>query len=423
MKLADVIDIRHGFAFRGEFFSDSPTGFILATPGNFAIGGGFRSGKAKYYNGPVPDEYCLSEGDIIVTMTDLSKDADTLGYSASVPASANTFLHNQRIGKIVPKGNINLRFIYWLMRTPAYRDEILASYTGSTVKHTSPSRILSFQFDCPSLEDQGRIASILDILDNKIDLNCRTNETLEAMARALFQDWFVGFGPTRAKMAGQAAYLAPEIWKLFPDRLDDEEKPEGWTVEPVDNVASFLNGLALQKYPAGEGAFLPAIKIAQLRSESTHSADRVSVGIPCEYVVEEGDILFSWSGSLLCKFWNGERGALNQHLFKVTSGRFPDWFVFEWIQHYMPDFQAIAESKATTMGHIQRHHLTESLVTIPSSCVMKQADLIIGSHIRKIKENHKESRNLSELRDLLLPRLMSGEIRIRDAGKMVEDAL
>ncbi|MDT8873107.1 restriction endonuclease subunit S [Komagataeibacter rhaeticus] len=371
----------------------------------------------------MPDEYCLSEGDIIVTMTDLSKDVDTLGYSASVPASANTFLHNQRIGKIVPKGNINLRFIYWLMRTPAYRDEILASYTGSTVKHTSPSRILSFQFDCPSLEDQGRIASILDILDNKIDLNCRTNETLEAMARALFQDWFVGFGPTRAKMAGQAAYLAPEIWKLFPDRLDDEEKPEGWTVEPVDNVASFLNGLALQKYPAGEGAFLPAIKIAQLRSESTHSADRVSVGIPCEYVVEEGDILFSWSGSLLCKFWNGERGALNQHLFKVTSGRFPDWFIFEWIQHYMPDFQAIAESKATTMGHIQRHHLTESLVTIPSSCVMKQADLIIGSHIRKIKENHKESRNLSELRDLLLPRLMSGEIRIRDAGKMVEDAL
>lgn len=162
IKLSDLIDIKHGFAFKGEFFSDIPTAYILTTPGNFAIGGGFQWGKIKYYNGSLPDEYCLSEGDIIVTMTDLSKEADTLGYAASVPKSVKILLHNQRIGKIIPKKkDVNLRFIYWLMRSPAYRNEILASYTGSTVKHTSPSRILSFEFHYPSPEDQCRIALIL----------------------------------------------------------------------------------------------------------------------------------------------------------------------------------------------------------------------------------------------------------------------
>ncbi|KXV70277.1 hypothetical protein AD952_13340 [Acetobacter cerevisiae] len=266
------------------------------------------------------------------------------------------------------------------------------------------------------------MASTLGSLDDKIDLNRRTNETLEAMARALFRDWFVDFGPTRAKMAGEAPYLAPELWELFPDRLDDEGKPEGWKTEPLDEIATFLNGLALQKYPSTGDTSLPAIKIAQLRSENTETADPVSPDIPDDYIIEQNDLLFSWSGSLLCKFWNGQRGALNQHLFKVTSKRFEPWFIYEWIQFYMPEFQAIAAAKATTMGHIQRRHLTESLVTIPPANIMQPANKAIGSLIEQIQSNNGQSRTLAQLRDLLLPKLMSGEISIRDAEKMVEDA-
>jgi type I restriction enzyme S subunit len=123
------------------------------------------------------------------------------------------------------------------------------------------------------------------------------NETLEAMARAIFKDWFVDFGPTRAKMECSKPYLAPDLWSLFPGRFDDEGQPEGWQAVSLDQIAKFLNGLALQKYPATNGSYLPVIKIAELRTASTANSDRASVNIPREYIVEDGDVLFSWSGS------------------------------------------------------------------------------------------------------------------------------
>src|SRR5262245_48344387 len=194
-SLSDLVDIRHGFAFKGEFFRDEPPGDILLTPGNFAIGGGFKADKFKYYDGPVPDEFVLREGDIIVTMTDLSRNADTLGYPACVPASGKgrRYLHNQRLGKVVPKTKdaINLRYLQYLMCSEAYRHEIIASATGTTVKHTSPERIQRFRFRLPPLPEQRAIAHILGTLDDKIELNLRMSETLETMARALFKSWFV----------------------------------------------------------------------------------------------------------------------------------------------------------------------------------------------------------------------------------------
>ncbi|MCG4258865.1 restriction endonuclease subunit S [Acetobacter senegalensis] len=315
------------------------------------------------------------------------------------------------------KGN-NRRFIYYFMKTLKTKNlDVGSSNPTLNRNHVHPISVI-----WPPLKEQESISKTLSVLDDKIDLNRRTNETLEAMARALFRDWFVDFGPTRAKMAGEAPYLAPKLWELFPDKLDEEGKPEGWQTESLDETATFLNGLALQKYPATGDTSLPAIKIAQLRSESTDTADPVSPDIPDNYIVEQNDLLFSWSGSLLCKFWNGQRGALNQHLFKVTSKRFEPWFIYEWIQFYMPEFQAIATAKATTMGHIQRRHLTESLVTIPPANIMQAANKAIGSLIVQIQSNNGQSRTLAQLRDLLLPKLMSGEISIRDAEKMVEDA-
>ena len=135
-----------------------------------------------------------------------------------------------------------------------YRQEVLASATGSTVKHTSPERLRRFRFLIPPLPEQRAIAHILGTLDDKIELNRRMNETLEAMARALFKDWFVDFGPTRAKIEGRDPYLAPEIWDLFPDKLDEDGKPEGWETQSVIDQAEFLNGAAYGNMHFSNGA-------------------------------------------------------------------------------------------------------------------------------------------------------------------------
>ncbi|MBR8828710.1 MAG: restriction endonuclease subunit S [Gomphosphaeria aponina SAG 52.96 = DSM 107014] len=148
-KLEDLINIKHGYAFKGDFFKTDPPGDILLTPGNFAIGGGFKDDKFKYYFGIAPKEFILSKGDLLVTMTDLSKAADTLGYPALLPSEREgRYLHNQRLGKIIIKSNtlVGKLFLYYLLKTDNYRHEILASAINSTVKHTSPKQILAFQF-------------------------------------------------------------------------------------------------------------------------------------------------------------------------------------------------------------------------------------------------------------------------------------
>src|SRR5581483_3169555 len=224
-KLGDVVDIKHGYAFDGKYFYDEPVGDILLTPGNFAVGGGFKPDKFKYYDGPVPADFVLEEGDLLITMTDLSKNADTLGYPAFVPEShGKRFLHNQRLGKveILPGARLSRRFLYYRLCTRAYRNEILASATGTTVKHTSPERIKRFEFLCSPLSEQEAIADILGALDDKIELNRRMNETLEATARAIFKSWFVDFDPVRAKAEGrQPAGMDAATAALFPSEFEN----------------------------------------------------------------------------------------------------------------------------------------------------------------------------------------------------------
>ena len=156
---------------------------------------------------------------------------------------------------------------------------------------------------------------------------------------------------------------------MFPDSFEDSDygrKPKSWTTGSLDQIGTFLNGLALQKYLPSADNWLPAIKIAQLRTNDVKNADQVSADISEEYIVQDGDILFSWSGSLECVIWTGGKGALNQHLFRVTSDEYPKWFIYFWIHHHLPEFRHIAAGKATTMGHIQRHHLKDAKLFIPS---------------------------------------------------------
>lgn len=319
---------------------------------------------------------------------------------------------------------VDPQFLFWKLQDEYHSRRMMPYH----VQHTGVARFQYTQFAekyplaLPPLPRQRAIASILGALDHKIESNRRMNETLEAMARAIFQDWFVTFGPTRAKMEGRPPYLAPDLWSLFPDRLDAEGKPEGWRGAPLDQIAYFLNGLALQKYPGTGKDDLPVIKIAELRAGVATGSDRAARSIPPQYVVEDGDVLFSWSGSLLQRVWTGGRGALNQHLFKVTSKEWPKWMHYLWVDHHLPSFQAIAASKATTMGHIQRHHLSEAMTVIGSPDVMAAGDALIGPLLDRCLVNSLEARTLAATRDLLLPRLMSGELRVKDAERVVETA-
>ncbi len=197
VTLGDIFNVKHGFAFKGKYFTDTPQKTILVTPGNFAVGGGFQNPKPKYYDGPYPEEYVLTPGQVVITMTDLSKASDTLGYPAVIPDDGNIWLHNQRIGLVEPldENLADLSFINYLLRTHEYRAWVVGSASGTTVKHTSPGRIKEYRCKIPPLQEQRAIAHILGTLDDKIELNRQMNRTLEAMAQALFKSWFIDFDP------------------------------------------------------------------------------------------------------------------------------------------------------------------------------------------------------------------------------------
>jgi type I restriction enzyme S subunit len=223
---------------------------------------------------------------------------------------------------------------YWVklaLQTPEVQ-QIIDSRLNTTVQATLNLRdVAQLPIVVPPEPERRAIAHILGTLDDKIELNRRMSETLETMARALFQSWFVDFDPVRAKAKGRDPGLPRPLADLFPARLVDSELgeiPEGWAVKSLDEIARFTNGLALQKYPPSDGQSLPVIKIAQLRSGRTEGADRASAELEPDYVIADGDILFSWSGSLECVLWAGGPGALNQHLFKVTSSDYPRWLCY-----------------------------------------------------------------------------------------------
>ena len=429
-----MIDIRQGGTlgdFAGLQRGTTYKSKLLGTEGPWLLGlaciarnGGFKADNLKTYGGPSDPKILVGPGDILVSLKDVTQAADLLGSVVTVPASIGQGRLTQDTVKLVFDDDFSERnYIYWLLRTPQARDHCRRHATGTTNLGLAREDFLAIEV--PPL-DEGResLLQVLQALDDKIELNRRMNETLEAQARALFRDWFVDFGPVKAKMAGTASYLAPDLWSLFPKRLDDDGVPDGWKVKPLDKIADFLNGLALQKFPASAGEeSLPVIKIAELRTGPTLKSNRASTDVPAKYVIDDGDFIFSWSGSLVAKFWTHGLGALNQHLFKVTSDEFPPWFYSHWVWHHLAEFQLIAASKATTMGHIKRGHLKEAMCVVPTSETLERLTTIFEPLVERTIANELESRTLAKIRDLLLPKLMSGELRVRRAERQIEEAL
>jgi type I restriction enzyme S subunit len=240
------------------------------------------------------------------------------------------------------------------------------------------------------------------------------------MARALFKSWFVDFDPVRAKAEGRDPNLPRDLDDLFPDSFDDSEVgeiPSGWRVCALDEIAHFLNGLALQRFPVSDGRALPVIKISQLHAGSAEEADQASADIPREYVIRDGDVLFSWSGSLAVELWCGGPGALNQHLFKVTSERYPKWLYYFWTRQHLADFRQIAAGKATTMGHIQRGHLRAAQVLMPPNRLLDAMSVHIEPLLARVVAVRLESRSLAVVRDTLLPALVSGQLPVHRWAK------
>ena len=386
-KLGDYIRIKHGFAFKGEYITAENNGVVLVTPGNFEIGGGFKEDKCKFFNGDYPKEYVLSPYDLIVTMTDLSKQGDTLGYSALVPKTNRVYLHNQRIGLVdVYNPKADKMFIYWLMRTQKYQKTIVATSSGSTVKHTSPSRIYDVEVDLPPIDVQKKIAAILSALDEKIAINRAINDNLQQQAKAIFSKEF----------------------------LTLETLPIGWERASLIDIADYLNGLAMQKYrPTADETGIPVLKIKELRQGCCDdNSELCSPNIKSEYIIHDGDVIFSWSGSLLVDFWCGGICGLNQHLFKVTSSNYDKWFYYSWTQHHLDRFVAVAADKATTMGHIKRDELAKAEVLIPNEADYKRIRTLLQPIYDLIITNRIENKRLAKIRDILLPKLMSGELDV-----------
>ena len=162
------------------------------------------------------------------------------------------------------------------------------------------------------------------------------------------------------------------------------------------------------------------IKIAQLRAGTTEGADRASADLEPAYIVQNGDVLFSWSGSLECVLWAAGPGALNQHLFKVTSEQYPQWLCYLGVHHHLEDFRHIAAGKATTMGHIQRHHLSDAKLATPSNALLRAMDGVFAPIVESTWRRAVEARTLAALRDTPLPKLLSGELRLRAANEFLQ---
>jgi type I restriction enzyme S subunit len=434
-SLGDVVEIKHGFAFEGEFFHDEPQGDILLTPGNFAIGGGFKADKFKYYDGPVPEEFTLRERDLLVTMTDLSKQADTLGYPAFVPTptGGRRYLHNQRLGKIVIRDEkvIDLRYLHYLMCSQAYRHEILASATGTTVRHTSPQRIKRFRFMRPPLSEQRAIAYILGTLDDKIELNRRMYETLEGMARAIFKSWFVDFDPVRAKAEGHDPGLPKHIADLFPDRFEESELgeiPEGWHFVALPEIIEVNPHRLLTK-----GQVAPYLDMANMPTRG-HSPDLV-VERPFASGMRfvNGDTLVARITPCLengktafVDFLEEDQVGWGSTEYIVLRPKSPLPAEFAYCLARSAEFREFAIQSMTGTSGRQRvppEALSHFRMIRPPDALAENFGRIVKPLFTRAYAAAEESRTVSALRDTLLPKLVLGSIRTKALKKLAETTI
>lgn len=344
----------------------------------------FNSGKKYVYT----TEKTITELGLKNSSTQLLKNKDiiisargTVGELAVIPFD---MAFNQSCYGIRAKEIVDDNFLYYLLKNSI---DILKHNTHGSVFDTITRETFdNIIVNLPPLETQQKIAKVLSAIDDKIELNNKINENLEEQAQALFNNNFVNI----------------------------ESIPNNWMVSNLPNIADYLNGLAMQKFrPQRDEIGIPVIKIKELRQGFCDSqSDLCSPNIKSEYLINDGDVIFSWSGTLWLDLWGGGLCGLNQHLFKITSSKYDKWFYYFWTKYHLNSFIAIAADKATTMGHIKREDLEKSEVLIPDDKTYFQLSSLLTPMLELIIKNKSENRYLTQLRDTLLPKLMSGEIDV-----------
>jgi type I restriction enzyme, S subunit len=305
------------------------------------------------------------------------------------------------------KTDINT-FYYYYFQLPGIQTYFYNVATGSTIKNLSLKSIQDFEVPVPNKNEYQAIAKVLSDLDTKIELNNKINTELEAMAKLIYDYWFVQFDFPDKNGKPYKCFGGKMVYNEELKR----EIPEGWEVGTLLDVANFQNGLACQKYRPINNDFLRVIKIKDMKEGFSEKTEKVRSDVPDKIKIFNGDILFSWSASLEVIQWSGGKGALNQHIFKVTSEKYPKSYYYFELLNYLQHFKMMAELRKTTMGHITQEHLKQSRIVIPPETKINQLNRVINPILEKVNIKKIENQKLAELRDWLLPMLMNGQVRV-----------
>lgn len=326
------------------------------------------------------------KGDVVITHR------GTLGQIVYIPQTAqrDRYVISQSQFRVKCNKNVLPEYFVYYFHTPIGQHKLLsnASQVGVPALARPSSTFQKIEIEIPDLETQKKVVKLIGSLQTRITTNTEINDNLYAQAKAIFDNHFINI----------------------------DAIPAGWRKGNLLDIANYLNGLAMQKFrPQGHEIGLPVLKIKELRQGSCDdSSELCSLSIKPEYIIHNGDVIFSWSGSLLVDIWCGGTCGLNQHLFKVTSDVYDKWFYYLWTAHHLARFIAIAADKATTMGHIKREELAKAEVLIPCEEDYTSFNSIMQPIFELIISNRIESRKLAALRDELLPKLMTGEIDVSD---------
>ncbi len=361
----------------------------------------------------------IKKGDVFLTRT--SEKLEELGMSSVALKNYDNATFNGFTKRLRPKqGTKDIlipEYVAFYFRSPKFRNQINSMATMTTRASLNNSMLQRLTIDIPPIDIQRQIIQILNSILQKEELNLKIISTIEELAQTLFKRWFVDF---------EFPNEEGKPYKSSGGKMIESELgmiPNGWEVKALSEIANFQNGLAMQKFRPGEGEdSLPVLKIKELRQGFTdYNSDLCSTNIKDSVKVYDGDVIFSWSATLLVKLWVGGNAGLNQHLFKVTSEEHSKWFYYLWTKHYLDLFNAIAQDKATTMGHIKRSHLDESKVIVPSEQHYIYFDSVFNRVIEQKINLLKENKSLIGLRDTLLPKLLSGEIELPDNMEVTDD--
>jgi len=399
-RFADLVTIKHGFAFLGKHISDKPPGGVLLTPGNFRIGGGFKAEKLKFYDGPIPDDYVLPPGTLIVTMTDLSKNLDTLGYPAWSPAFDDAVaLHNQRLGLVEPvHTGVDPGFVYYVMCGSDYRNEIIAGASGTTVHHTSPNRILAFEFDLPPIQEQREIAATLGALDDKIESNRRAISLIQQLSRASYVAWHDVITGLRRTTFGEFA-------NVFGGATPKAAEPSYWNggiawVTPTDITALGAPYL-----------FRTARTISQGGLGSTSAT------------LHPPGTIFMTSRATIGAFAVAQLPAATNQGFIAVRPRMPEhrWFLFEEMRSRVPEM--LDRANGSTFMELSRGNFKVMPLDVPSDGALRDLNAQLAPLHARAAQLGQENTRLADVRDALLPELLSGRIRVPEAREAVEEAV